>query len=104
MRGVREFFDLFRIDHVLGFYRIYGFPWRPEENNDYLPLSLEEAKAKLDQPGVRFVDIRDVRELEREGQIPGAVHAPRGMLDVPSRMWCSVRAGILPVWLSGSSR
>jgi hypothetical protein len=30
---------------------------------------------------VRFVDIRDVRELEREGQIPGAVHAPRGMLE-----------------------
>ena len=28
-----------------------------------------------------FVDIRDVRELEREGRIPGAVHAPRGMLE-----------------------
>ena len=38
VRGVREFFDLFRIDHVLGFYRIYGFPWRPEENATFLPL------------------------------------------------------------------
>ena len=28
-----------------------------------------------------FVDIRDVRELERDGMIPGAVHAPRGMLE-----------------------
>ncbi|MCG8490750.1 MAG: rhodanese-like domain-containing protein [Sneathiellales bacterium] len=28
-----------------------------------------------------FVDIRDVRELEREGQVPGAIHAPRGMLE-----------------------
>jgi len=28
-----------------------------------------------------FVDIRDVRELEREGMIPGAFHAPRGMLE-----------------------
>ena len=28
-----------------------------------------------------FVDIRDVRELEREGTIPGAFHAPRGMLE-----------------------
>ena len=28
-----------------------------------------------------FVDIRDPRELEREGKIPGAVHAPRGMLE-----------------------
>ncbi|HZZ51940.1 MAG TPA: rhodanese-like domain-containing protein [Pseudonocardia sp.] len=52
-----------------------------EANAKITTLSLEEAKAKLDQPGVRFVDIRDVRELEREGQIPGAVHAPRGMLE-----------------------
>jgi rhodanese-related sulfurtransferase len=32
-------------------------------------------------PGVVFVDLRDVRELEREGMIPGAFHAPRGMLE-----------------------
>ncbi len=32
-------------------------------------------------PDVVFVDIRDPRELEREGMIPGAVHAPRGMLE-----------------------
>ncbi len=31
--------------------------------------------------GVTFVDLRDVRELEREGMIPGAFHAPRGMLE-----------------------
>ena len=28
-----------------------------------------------------FVDIRDIRELNREGRIEGAVHAPRGMLE-----------------------
>lgn len=28
-----------------------------------------------------FVDIRDPRELERDGKIPGAFHAPRGMLE-----------------------
>ena len=28
-----------------------------------------------------LVDIRDVRELKREGKVPGAVHAPRGMLE-----------------------
>ena len=44
-------------------------------------LSLEEAKEKLGQDDVQFVDIRDVRELEREGTIPGALHAPRGMLE-----------------------
>jgi len=44
-------------------------------------LTLEEAKAKLDDSNVVFIDIRDVRELEREGMIPGAFHAPRGMLE-----------------------
>ena len=44
-------------------------------------LSLDEAKSKFDDPNVVFVDIRDVRELEREGMIPGALHAPRGMLE-----------------------
>jgi rhodanese-related sulfurtransferase len=44
-------------------------------------LSLDEAKKKHSQPGVLFVDIRDVRELAREGSIPGALHAPRGMLE-----------------------
>jgi len=32
-------------------------------------------------PEVVFIDLRDPRELEREGMIPGAFHAPRGMLE-----------------------
>lgn len=44
-------------------------------------IPVEEAKALLDDPTVQFVDIRDVRELEREGMVPGAFHAPRGMLE-----------------------
>jgi rhodanese-related sulfurtransferase len=43
--------------------------------------SVEEAKAKLADPNVRFIDVRDIRELEREGVIPGAYHAPRGMIE-----------------------
>jgi len=31
--------------------------------------------------GVTFVDLRDPRELDREGMIPGAFHCPRGMLE-----------------------
>ena len=41
----------------------------------------EEAKRHLDDDAVVFVDIRDIRELWRDGAIPGAVHAPRGMLE-----------------------
>src|SRR3984893_13563411 len=37
VRGVRTIFHVFRIDHVLGFYRIYAFPWRPERNPEFLP-------------------------------------------------------------------
>jgi rhodanese-related sulfurtransferase len=44
-------------------------------------LGIDEVKSKHGDPGVVFVDIRDVRELEREGMIPGALHAPRGMLE-----------------------
>ena len=28
-----------------------------------------------------FIDIRDIRELDQVGRIPGAIHAPRGMLE-----------------------
>jgi rhodanese-related sulfurtransferase len=44
-------------------------------------ISLDDARARLGQDGVVFVDLRDVRELEREGLIPGAFHCPRGMLE-----------------------
>jgi rhodanese-related sulfurtransferase len=32
-------------------------------------------------PAVVFVDLRDPREIEREGRIPGAFHCTRGMLE-----------------------
>lgn len=44
-------------------------------------LSLDEAAELLDDPDVLFVDIRDPRELQRDGMIPGAFRAPRGMLE-----------------------
>ena len=44
-------------------------------------IGLEEARARLGEDNVVFVDLRDVRELEREGLIPGAFHCPRGMLE-----------------------
>ena len=43
--------------------------------------SVEAVKARLADPAVQLVDIRDVRELEREGSVVGALHAPRGMLE-----------------------
>ena len=43
--------------------------------------SVAKARERLDDPGVLFVDVRDVRELQRDGTIPGSFHAPRGMLE-----------------------
>jgi 4-alpha-glucanotransferase len=38
-----EIFSMFRLDHILGFYRIYAFPWHPRHNAEFLGLSHEEA-------------------------------------------------------------
>jgi rhodanese-related sulfurtransferase len=44
-------------------------------------IEAEKAVTLLNDPKVVIVDIRDVRELEREGRIPNSFHAPRGMLE-----------------------
>ncbi len=50
-----EIFGMFRVDHALGFYRIYSFPWNPVRNDEFLPLSHEEAAERCDGrlPGFR---------------------------------------------------
>jgi rhodanese-related sulfurtransferase len=52
-----------------------------EANAEIETVSAADAIKLRDDPNVVVVDIRDVRELEREGRIPGAFHAPRGMLE-----------------------
>ena len=42
--------------------------------------SVDEVKARLNDPKTQIVDIRDVRELTA-GTLPGSFHAPRGMLE-----------------------
>ncbi len=43
VRGVARHFHAFRIDHVLGFYRIFAFPWPPQENGIYADLGRQDA-------------------------------------------------------------
>ena len=52
-----------------------------EANAAIETISAVEAGALQGNPSVLFVDVRDVRELARDGLIPGAFHAPRGMLE-----------------------
>ena len=52
-----------------------------EAEREITTLTPEQALALHGRDDVQFVDIRDVRELQREGTIPGAFHATRGMLE-----------------------
>ncbi|MEI6712636.1 MAG: 4-alpha-glucanotransferase [Verrucomicrobiota bacterium] len=46
VRKVREVFHLFRIDHALGFFRVFAFPWRPERNPEFAELSEDQARER----------------------------------------------------------
>lgn len=46
VKAMSEIFQYYRIDHVLGFYRIYAFPWKPEDNGHYTHLSYDEARGR----------------------------------------------------------
>jgi rhodanese-related sulfurtransferase len=52
-----------------------------EANAKVETIPAAEAVPLLGDGSVVFVDLRDPRELEREGRIPGAIHCPRGMLE-----------------------
>lgn len=55
IRKLAEVFRMYRIDHILGFYRIYAFPWMPDRNEEFLNLTEDEAAARCGgrRPGFR---------------------------------------------------
>ncbi len=52
-----------------------------EANGQVVTHSPKEALKCREVAAAIFVDIRDIRELDREGRVEDAVHAPRGMLE-----------------------
>jgi rhodanese-related sulfurtransferase len=52
-----------------------------EANAEIETLTVEQAVALHGRPDIVFVDLRDPRELEREGRMPGAFSCTRGMLE-----------------------
>ena len=52
-----------------------------EAERDIENLAVDQAVALHGKDDVVLVDIRDIRELQRDGVVPGALHAPRGMLE-----------------------
>jgi rhodanese-related sulfurtransferase len=43
--------------------------------------TVAQVRERMGRPDMQLVDIRDVRELQAEGTVPGSYHAPRGMLE-----------------------
>src|SRR5580658_2412679 len=52
-----------------------------EANAEVETIPAADAIKLKDDPNILLVDIRDIRELDRDGRVPGALHAPRGMLE-----------------------
>jgi len=52
-----------------------------EAEAQIVSLAPAEVASQLGNNGVLLVDLRDIRELKREGKIPGSMHVPRGMLE-----------------------
>jgi rhodanese-related sulfurtransferase len=52
-----------------------------EAERDIENLSVDQALGLHGNDEVVLVDIRDIRELQRDGKVPGAFHCPRGMLE-----------------------
>jgi rhodanese-related sulfurtransferase len=44
-------------------------------------LEPEQVLAEMESGDIVIVDVRDIREIEREGRIPGSFNCPRGMLE-----------------------
>ncbi len=66
LRLMRRMFDLVRVDHALGFFRIYSFPWRPEDNMTYLELSDDQAAARTGRGLPGFMPNDDETPENRE--------------------------------------
>jgi 4-alpha-glucanotransferase len=77
----RRMFHLFRIDHVLGFYRMYAFPWRPQENGEYSLLTVEEARARTGGRLPRFFENDDTNPANMEANRKAGEEYLRALLE-----------------------
>lgn len=80
-----EIFAMFRIDHTLGFYRIYSFPWNPVRNEEFLPLSYEEAAERCGGRWPGFRPRPDNNEEEKAANRADGEKYLRMILDAAGR-------------------
>lgn len=80
-RKLTEVFDIFRIDHVLGFYRIYSFPWRPARNAEFCHLTDEEATARTGGRLPHFIENDDDTPAHKAANLANGDKYLRMILD-----------------------
>ena len=66
VRQTSGIFHLFRIDHVLGFYRVFAFPWRPRENGAFGGLTETQAQERTQGRLPRFFPFADDTAAHRQ--------------------------------------
>ncbi|MES2996165.1 MAG: 4-alpha-glucanotransferase [Verrucomicrobiota bacterium] len=77
---ITEIFRMFRIDHILGFYRIYAFPWQQARNHEFIGLSHDQAAERTGGRLPRwFYRPDDTAENKAENRDDGDVRL-RGVL------------------------
>ncbi len=63
-------------------------------------LSLKQLQAELQNGEVQLLDIRDIRERQKLGWLPGSVHTPRGMLE----FWVDPTSRYYKDWIDPEKR
>lgn len=66
VRQTSDIFHIFRIDHVLGFYRIYAFPWPPRDNWQFTEMTEAQAKKKAGGKLPRFFPHADDTDAHKK--------------------------------------
>ena len=76
-----KLFNYYRIDHVLGFFRIYCFPWLPELNSEFLGLTEKEATERCDGRTPQFLPRPDDSESNAEENCKDGEHILKVLQD-----------------------
>lgn len=66
VQATGSIFNAFRIDHVLGLFRIWSFPWLPQQNASFVDLTKEQAKLKCNGREAQFLPLPDQPEENAE--------------------------------------
>jgi len=67
--GLERYFSILRIDHILGFYRFYAFPWKPWQNERYIELDTDQAAALNEGRLPGFIERDDSTAENRQANL-----------------------------------